>query len=131
MNRIDIEGAIPLPPPKTGSHQQDGRDQDQKKQHFEYLLQSPYQSTPLKENLQNPLAPFKEQWADYRIVSGLLSGTVIRVSFAQQGFFVRLTCPDDKTKKRLSGVRKRWERELARMGIPCFLEVSDAIKSPP
>ncbi|ASX26289.1 hypothetical protein [Candidatus Williamhamiltonella defendens] len=132
MNRIHIEGAIPLPPPEKARHQsKDGQDHEQKKKHFQHLLQPSSPSTQLKEDLNPSLSPLREQWADYHIVSGVLTGTVIRVSFAQKGFVVRLTCPGDIVKKRVLGLSKRWERELVRIGIPCFLEVSDATTSPP
>ena len=124
MSRIDIEGA--LPPLGHIKHQKQGSQQD--KERFTRYLQSPatheLTATKAPESGQTSL----EQWADYRIASGVLSGTLVRVSLTAQGLVLRLSCPTTVMTQRLLRLQGRWQRELTRLGMPCSLEVTHAVE---
>ncbi|AWK15335.1 hypothetical protein CCS41_05105 [Candidatus Fukatsuia symbiotica] len=72
-----------------------------------------------------------DQWADYRIVSGVLNGTQVRVTLTASGWVLQLRCSNSKTKRLLSRFKARWQRALTRLGVPCSLEVVDAVESIP
>ncbi|WP_339056905.1 hypothetical protein [Candidatus Regiella endosymbiont of Tuberolachnus salignus] len=128
MSRVDIEGAIPLWQSIGNNQTEDG---SRKRERFLRHLRLDSCPKLVKKNAtQSELLP-AEQWANYRITSGVLNGTLIRVHLRGNGILLQLFCPNNKTKKRVLSVKKRWQRSLIQLGIPCELEVIDAVDTVP